>query len=82
MGASGLNWMCLERRWNSVMSSETTLSSRSGRWKVQLEYSGEGAAPIAGEPDEVAIYRGTREIARWELAEIDLESGDSSEGGR
>jgi len=71
----GYRWMTLEERWKQVFLSEKTLSSRSGGWKVALEYSGDGLAPIAGEPDEVAIYRRHNEVARWTLEEIDAKNG-------
>ena len=72
-------WMMLQRLWDDVLESDTTLSCRSGGWKVKLEYSGEGLAPIAGEPDEIVVYRKYREVGRWTLREID--AGTDRSGG-
>jgi len=73
------DWMALERKWRKVVGNESTLGSRSGDWHVKKEYSGDGLAPIAGEPDEVAIYyrpcRNSRqEIARYDLDEVNVDA--------
>lgn len=68
------NWLLLQSLWEDVVGSESTLGARCGRWRVRKEFSGEGLAPIAGDPDEVAVYYGQRhhrrEIARYPLAEV------------
>lgn len=78
------DWQSLERHWSRVVSSEKTLGSRSGGWHVRKEYSGDGLAPAAGNPDEVAVYmeRGTRkeEIGRWPLEDVaEYELGGNDE---
>lgn len=75
MTTGARRWATLERLWNDVLDSDTTLACRSGGWRVALEYSGDGLAPIAGDPDEIAVYRRHREIGRWALDEVD---GDPS----
>jgi len=69
------DWLSLEEKWNSVLNSETTLGSRSGGWHVRKEYSGDGLAPIAGDPDEIAIYiesgHRKQEVGRWKLSEVE-----------
>jgi hypothetical protein len=68
------NWLLLERLWNRTVRNESAMGARSGGWAVQKEYSGEGVAPIAGDPDEIAVYveRGYRkiEVGRWPLEAV------------
>lgn len=67
-------WSVLERAWNRVVTQEDLVGSRTGVWKVQKEYSGEGLGPIAGEFDEIAVYHGhgafPAEVGRWQLEEV------------
>jgi hypothetical protein len=72
-GVQHPNWELLERLWRKVLGSETTLGTQSGGWRVKKEYSGDGLAPVAGEPDEIAIYYKRDEIARWELSEVSVD---------
>lgn len=75
------DWLSLEAKWRKVVGSETVLGCRSGGWHVRKEYSGEGLAPMADEPDEVAIYiehrhEYHREVGRWSLDELDSTGKD------
>lgn len=70
--------------WNRVTNpSSSVIGSNSGS-TIQLEYSGDGLGPWAGEFDQVVVYEGTRpprkERLRMDLDRIDhsLDAGDST----
>lgn len=68
------DWLSLERLWNKVVTSETTVGSRSGGWDVRKEATGDGVYPTNGDADVVVIYvthnYKRREVGRWPFDEI------------